>query len=79
MEITELSNNEDFKKELDEYLEKIQYDEKQIQDELRIEFLKSINNDMRFFDIDNLPVSQNDSDLIEVYKKALKKNKNFNL
>lgn len=73
MEITELSNNEDFKKELDEYLEKIQYDEKQIQDELRIEFLKSINNDMRFFDIDNLPVSQNDSDLIEVYKKALKK------
>ncbi len=33
MEITELSNNKDFKKELDEYLEKIQYDEKQIQDE----------------------------------------------
>lgn len=49
MEITELSNNKDFKKKLDEYLEKIQYDEKQIQDELRIEFLKSINNDMRFF------------------------------
>ena len=49
MEITELSNNEDFKKELNEYLEKIQYDEKQIQDELRTEFLKSINNDMRFF------------------------------
>jgi len=25
---------------------------------------------MRFFDLDNLPVNQNDPDLIEIYKKV---------
>ena len=34
---------------------------------------------MKFFDIDNLPISQNDPDLIEVYKKTLQKRENFNL
>ena len=29
---------------------------------------------MRFFDLDNLPVNQNDPDLIEIYKKSLLKN-----
>lgn len=33
----------------------------------------SESKDMKFFDIDNLPVSQNDPDLIEVYKKTLQK------
>jgi hypothetical protein len=28
---------------------------------------------MRFFDLDNLPVNQNDQDLIEIYKKVFKK------
>lgn len=41
-EIAELSNNDDFKKEVNEYLELIQYDEKQIQDELETELLKMI-------------------------------------
>ena len=45
-EIAELSNNDDFKKELDEYLEMIQYDEKQIQDELKVEFFKTIKKSM---------------------------------
>lgn len=39
----------------------------------------SESKDMKFFDIDNLPVSQNDPDLIEVYKKTLQKRENFNL
>ena len=30
----------------------------------------SESKDMKFFDIDNLPISQNDPDLIEVYKNA---------
>lgn len=34
----------------------------------------SESKDMRFFDLDNLPVNQNDPDLIEIYKKSLKKN-----
>lgn len=33
----------------------------------------SESKDMKFFDIDNLPISQNDPDLIEVYKKTLQK------
>ena len=28
---------------------------------------------MKFFDLDNLPINQNDSDLIEIYKNTLKK------
>jgi phosphohydrolase (mutT/nudix family protein) len=36
----------------------------------------SESKDMRFFDLDNLPVNQNDPDLIEIYKKSLKKNQN---
>mgnify|MGYP000853584917 FL=1 len=31
----------------------------------------SESKDMRFFDLDNLPVNQNDPDLIEIYKKSL--------
>ena len=46
-EIAELSNNDDFKKEVNEYLELIQYDEKQIQDELKVEFFKTIKKDMK--------------------------------
>lgn len=46
-EIAELSNNDDFKKEVNEYLELIQYDEKQIQEELKTEFLKTINKDIK--------------------------------
>ena len=41
-EIVMISNNDDLKKEFDEYLEMIQYDEKQIQDELETELLKMI-------------------------------------
>ncbi len=26
---------------------------------------------MKFFDLDNLPMNQNDPDLIEIYKKSL--------
>ena len=33
----------------------------------------SESKDMRFFDLDNLPVNQNDPDLIEIYKKSLLK------
>ena len=33
----------------------------------------SESKDMRFFDLDNLPVNQNDPDLIEIYKKVFKK------
>ena len=29
------------------------------------------SKDMKFFDLDNLPINQNDSDLIEIYKKFL--------
>ena len=29
---------------------------------------------MRFFDLENLPINQNDPDLIEIYKKSLNKN-----
>lgn len=28
---------------------------------------------MKFFDLDNIPVNQNDPDLIEIYKKKVKK------
>ncbi len=33
----------------------------------------SESKDMKFFALDNLPVNQNDADLIEIYKKTLKK------
>ncbi len=33
----------------------------------------SESKDMRFFDLDNLPVNQNDPDLIEIYKKSISK------
>ena len=35
--------------------------------------MDSESKDMRFFDLDNLPVNQNDPDLIEIYKKSLLK------
>ena len=35
----------------------------------------SESKDMRFFDLYNLPVNQNDPDLIEIYKKVLKKSR----
>lgn len=50
-EIAELSNNDDFKKEVNEYLELIQYDEKQIQDELETELLKTIKHDIKLTQI----------------------------
>ena len=31
------------------------------------------SKDMKFFDLNNLPENQNDPDLIEIYKKYLKK------
>ncbi len=31
----------------------------------------SESKDMRFFDLDNLPVNQHDPDLIEIYKRYL--------
>lgn len=34
----------------------------------------SESKEIKFFDLNNLPENQNDPDLIEVYKKALKKN-----
>lgn len=33
----------------------------------------SESKDMKFFDLDNLPMNQNDPDLIEIYKKSLNK------
>lgn len=33
----------------------------------------SESKDMKFFDFDNLPMNQNDPDLIEIYKKSLNK------
>ncbi|MDD5888837.1 MAG: NUDIX domain-containing protein [bacterium] len=33
----------------------------------------SESKDMKFFDLDNLPLNQNDSDLIETYKRSLSK------
>ncbi|MBO5138656.1 MAG: NUDIX domain-containing protein [Bacilli bacterium] len=33
----------------------------------------SESKDMKFFDLDNLPMNQNDPDLIEIYKKSLTK------
>lgn len=33
----------------------------------------SESKDMKFFDLDNLPINQNDPDLIEIYKKSLNK------
>ena len=35
----------------------------------------SESKDMKFFDLDNLPVNQNDPDLIEIYIKKVLKNK----
>lgn len=34
----------------------------------------SESKDMKFFDLDNLPLSQNDADLIEIYKKYISEN-----
>lgn len=33
------------------------------------------SKEMKFFDLDNLPINQNDSDLIEIYKQRISKNK----
>lgn len=41
--IAEMTTNEDFKKELNEYLKSIQYDEKQVYEEMNVAFQKCFN------------------------------------
>jgi hypothetical protein len=40
--IAEMESNEDFKRELNDYLESIQYDEKQVYEEMNTAFQKCI-------------------------------------